>query len=234
MRHILRFDKSVLNKLRAAHYGLKRRLQLMRNIRRELAAHFFRFCLLGNIKRKQENSRKIFAGLDSAYVDLVFASVFLKVKRFIAACKCIHYPPVELRIAVNGQKIAADTRIIDLKKLSRSRIDSKHTAVNIQHYKCLVHAFGNLLQLIILSLKFPNLTLDFFMLNINPCQQGRYFGIRFVVLKRSVKIKLIQRSNNTFRHSVCQHGGQNNRNHRNKNHRLYHAEYKRRNGSAFR
>lgn len=54
------------------------------------------------------------------------------------------------------------------------------------------------------------------MLNINPCQQGRYFGIRFVVLKRSIKIKLIQRSNNTFRHSVCQHGGQNNRNHRNK------------------
>ena len=201
--HILRFDQSVFQQLRAANDGLQGCFQLVGHVGGKLPAVLLRVLYSGNIHRQDHQADHLAAGGNPAQQELIGPALPLGLQLTVALPEGFLHCAGHFRLPVHRAEGFSDAAVVRAEELLRRRVQAQHRAAAIQEHQTLVHIRGDLVEFIRLSLQRLQLVLDPFALLLDTNQQGRQFLIG-VVFQRMLQIELVQRLHDLAGYPVCQ------------------------------
>ena len=109
----------------------------------------------------------------------------------------------DLRAALDRQKVLSHTAFVRFKQPLRHRIDAEHLTPLIEQDQPLLHAAGDLCELIVSALQLGKLQIDLAPLLIDSAKEWRQLLIG-IVFQRVLQIQIFQRRD----HPSCNPFGQ--------------------------
>ena len=222
-RHVLRFHKAVFDKLRAADDALQRSLELMRNVRRELAAHTLGLLLLGHVKGEDDRADAPASRLDTCEVEAVIPARALGTYLRVAVAHGRLHRAAHGAAAVYRQKVLPRAAVVRAENFLRRGVYAQDIAALVKQHEPFAHAAGDLRELVRPPPQLLELPVYLRMLPVYPSKQRRKLLIS-VVIQRMLKVKLIERIDYTRRHALCEQQRDYYRRGQHNEHRLQHAQ----------
>ena len=190
--HILRLDHAVLQQLGAADDALERRFQLVRDVRRELAAAALGEGLRGHVEGQQHRADHLAVGLDAAEVELVLAPAALGADLAVPVGHRRAEREAHGVLTVHGQEILPDARARHAEERLRGGIDVQHRALFVEQHEPLVHAGGDLCEFVCFLPQLGELGVDLSALAVDAPQERRELLIG-VVFQRMLEVERVER-----------------------------------------
>ena len=143
-RHILRLHHAVFYELRTADDALKRRFQLVRDVRGELAAHLLRALLLRHVENQYNGADSGSIGIYAADVDLIDAASMPLVQAAMSALHRRTHRRAHVTAAVNRQKVLPRAVPLHGEDIPRRRVHAEDVALLVEQHKPLAHTARHL------------------------------------------------------------------------------------------
>ena len=191
---ILRLHKAAEHNLRIAQHRLQRRLQLMRNVRRELAAQLLRRCSCRHVHHQQHKTLI----RNTAAVKLIVRAATVHNKAPFAIQLNLLQKRVHLLALVQIRNaLAQNALLIHAHIFQRALIDRSNLPLRIQEQHALVHIVCQGLQLLLLALIAAHPALQLLLLQRKALHNRLQLRIYHRFHRRLFKIQLLQRLQHT-------------------------------------
>ena len=222
-RQILGPDHAVFDQLGAADDALQRRFELVRDIRRELAAVALGKLLLRDVKGQNDRAEEFPVGRDAADIELIHVARALGAHLTVAVRSGGLNGGADLVAALDGEKIPADALRVRAEERLRRGVDAQDAAVLVEQDKALAHTAGDLREFVGLFAQLAQLRLDLDVLVVDALEQRRELLVGIVV-ERVLEIEAVERVDDAPRQPSGQQAGENERHDEHDQQRLDHAD----------
>ena len=222
-RQVVGLDHTVFDQLGAADDTLQRRLELVRDVRRELPAVALCKLLLRDVKGEDDRAEELAVGRDAADVKLIHTACALGAHLAVAVRDGGLDGGADLMTALDGEKVPAHALRVRTEERLRRVVDAQDAAVLVEQDKALAHAAGDLRELIGPLVQLAQLRLDLDVLAVDALEQRGELLIGIVV-ERVLEVEAVERVDNAPRQPSSQQAGEDERHDEHDQQRLDHAD----------
>ena len=220
---ILGLYHTAADELGAADDALQRGLELVGDVCRKLAAAALGVLLIRHVEGKEHRADRLTAGLDAAEIELIGAPAALAAHLAVAVFHGVGDGAAHVAAAVDGQEVLPHARAAHAVEPLRRRVDTQHDARVVEQDEPLLHAAGDLVELVRLAAQRAQLRGDLAVLLVDAPEQRRQLLIAADV-QRVVEVEPVERVDDPLREPPGENAREDQCRGQHQQHRLQHAE----------